>query len=235
MRKHSEHFELALIVFGFALTWLFKTMYEGLFYAWTLKQLERYLGLQEAEVIAKFSEIALPFAASVATILVLYRYIHRDLATPRISLLFNEEQEDCKNPEPQGIYVHVLAFNDGALPIDDCEAVLETVTRDGKSVGYKSPKNLSWARPPDGSPEKFGKIRLADGNRPNPIDVLAAGTVNGASFICPMISDPARRGYVEQGIYRLGIKVSTSGAASAEIALLVDWKGNPHKIHVRAE
>ena len=64
---------LAGFVFGFA--YLFKTMFEGLLYTWVLKQLERHLGLPEAEVLAKLSDIGVAFFASIALVWFLYQYV----------------------------------------------------------------------------------------------------------------------------------------------------------------
>jgi hypothetical protein len=82
---------LAGFVFGFA--YLFKTMFEGLLYAWVLKQLEKHLGLLEAELLAKLSEIGFAFFASLALVWFLYRYIangfRRELENiPKLSLSY---------------------------------------------------------------------------------------------------------------------------------------------------
>ena len=79
MRKRSEYFELTLLVAGFGLAWLFKTIFEGLFYSTIIKFLESRFGLMEADVIAKFSAIAVPSAASFVVIWAIYRFIEKNL------------------------------------------------------------------------------------------------------------------------------------------------------------
>jgi hypothetical protein len=61
MPKRSDNFPLVLAGFVFGFAYLFKTMFEGLLYTWVLKQLERHLGLLEAEVLAKLSDIGVAF------------------------------------------------------------------------------------------------------------------------------------------------------------------------------
>jgi hypothetical protein len=153
---------------------------------------------------------------------------------PNIVLEFDENDERCKNLEESGIFVHLLAFNRGSAPVE-CEAILTAVTRNGASVGYKSPKNLSWAEPRDGAPEKYSKIRLY--NRPEPylIDILHAGTLNGrAGFILRNSDYPRRPWYSEIGDYRLEIRVLGLGVNSNR-TLIVEWRSDPRKVRVRTE
>jgi len=57
----------------------FKTMFESLFSTWLIKQLEVRFGLMEAEVVTRFSELALPFVASLAIVWFVYRFISSNL------------------------------------------------------------------------------------------------------------------------------------------------------------
>jgi hypothetical protein len=93
MPKRSDNFPLVLAGFVFGFAYLFKTMFEGLLYTWVLKQLERHLGLLEAEVLAKLSDIGVAFFASVALVWFLYRYMansfrHEFGNRPKLSLSY---------------------------------------------------------------------------------------------------------------------------------------------------
>jgi hypothetical protein len=79
MAKRSQNFELVLLGFAIALVFVFKAIFENLFYAWLMRELERRFGLMEAEVIAGFSSIAVPVCASIALTWGLYRYLKREL------------------------------------------------------------------------------------------------------------------------------------------------------------
>ena len=76
MPKRSDNFPLVLAGFVFGFAYLFKTMFEGLLYTWVLKQFGKgTVGLLEAEVLAKLSDIGVAFFASVALVWFLYRYM----------------------------------------------------------------------------------------------------------------------------------------------------------------
>ena len=79
MRRHSEYFELVLVVFVAVLTYLFQPIFEHLFAGALLMWLENYMGISEAEIIARLSGFALPIAGSILGIGALYRYLEREL------------------------------------------------------------------------------------------------------------------------------------------------------------
>jgi hypothetical protein len=166
----------------------------------------------------------------------------KEMTKSRLELSFDQSRDECKTRINGGIFVHVLARNLGTVPIQNCEAILASVLRNGQSVGYLSLKNLSWSQPPDGAPEKYGRIMLADGVEPHLIDVFGTGVVRvgvdggvdgGVPCFWLRIADAQPLLFTEPGSYRLAIKVSGSGTASVSIALLVDWKGDPHDVGVR--
>jgi hypothetical protein len=160
---------------------------------------------------------------------------------PKIELIFDENLEKCKNLENVGIFIHVLVFNRGALPLEDCEAFLvslEIADKDGtfRSVGYKSRKNLAWARPPDGDPNKSGKIRIVDGSEPELIDVFHAlprpPDSHEGNLLQLKVQSFEPRWTVRHGTYRLGIQVSAKDKANAHIVLFVEWTGNCQNFRV---
>jgi len=160
---------------------------------------------------------------------------------PKIELVFDEDLEKCKNLENVGIFVHVLAFNRSAFPIEDCEAFLislEIADKDGtfRSVGFKSRKNLAWARPPDGDPNKSGKICVVDGPEPELIDVFHAlprPPDSHASNLLHLKVQSFEPGWtIKHGTYRLGLQVSAKNNVSAHIVLFVDWRGNCQELRV---
>ena len=152
------------------------------------------------------------------------------IIAPKIELDFNESI--CKTTLAQGVFVHLHVYNRSALPIDNCEAILVSVTRDGKPIGYLSRKNLSWSQPRDGTPEKYGKISLAEGDR-HAIDVLGAGQISGHTCFWIRIADQSGI-YDTPGIYQLTIQVSGTGTKSASKTLEVEWTGDPFNVSVRA-
>src|SRR5262249_584885 len=84
-------FSLWVFAGGFALYLLLKNIFEGLFYSWAIKQLEVRLGIMEAQVTAKFAEVAISLTGAVAIVWLLFRYIEanlrREFLTDRQSLL----------------------------------------------------------------------------------------------------------------------------------------------------
>jgi len=79
VRKHSESFELSLVLFVWALVSLFQPIFEHLFAGAQLTWLESYMGISQAEVIARLSEIALPITGCILLILALYRFLEREV------------------------------------------------------------------------------------------------------------------------------------------------------------
>lgn len=85
VRKHSEYFTLIMLgCFGAALLWAFNSLFGGLFYAWTMKQLEHRLGVTEAEFVAGLSQYALALAATGLVIWGTYRFITREVSSQTV-------------------------------------------------------------------------------------------------------------------------------------------------------
>jgi hypothetical protein len=176
MRKRSDNFELALLGLGIALVFLFKTIYEGLFYSWTLRLLQRHLNLSEAEVIAKFSEIALPTIVAKGTIWALYRYIHMNLRRelqaeidrrPRLKLSFATDR--VLNYADGSIQTFFRITNEETNTVEGVEVKFEeaTLMRSGSDKWEKTSiiakPNMSWCSLPDANPQKYAAIQLAPG------------------------------------------------------------------------
>jgi hypothetical protein len=78
MRKSSDGFAIVLLVIGFALVFICQTVYERLLTDWILRQLEPWMGSLPAEVLQRFSALAVPVLAALLLLLGIYRYIRRD-------------------------------------------------------------------------------------------------------------------------------------------------------------
>jgi predicted PurR-regulated permease PerM len=79
MRKHSNYFELVLTVFIAAFVYLFQPIFEHLFASSVLSWLEKYMQISEAEVVARLAEVALPVCGSILLIVLLYRFLSREI------------------------------------------------------------------------------------------------------------------------------------------------------------
>jgi hypothetical protein len=78
--RHSNHFEIVLLGFAVALAFLFQSIFEHLFSNAILQSLEKIVGIPEAEMITRLSEVSAPLIAVVVVIFVLYRFVQREFA-----------------------------------------------------------------------------------------------------------------------------------------------------------
>jgi hypothetical protein len=87
MRRHSEYFELVLVGFVAAFTYLFQPIFEHIFAGAILARLEQYIQISEAEVISRLSEIVIPVAGSILLIWAMYRFLTREITREGARLL----------------------------------------------------------------------------------------------------------------------------------------------------
>jgi hypothetical protein len=85
MRKRSQNFELVLLGGGFALYWLAQNIFGNLFYAYIKQEFEKYTGLVEADVLAKFAVITPSLILAIGIVWGLHRYIYRQLSDEKAS------------------------------------------------------------------------------------------------------------------------------------------------------
>jgi hypothetical protein len=80
MRKRSETFEIAVLGCVAALALALHSIYEDLVKALVIKWFGGLLGMQEAEVMGRLTEMAIPLVVSVAVVWFTYQYIKGQLA-----------------------------------------------------------------------------------------------------------------------------------------------------------
>jgi hypothetical protein len=80
MGRHSEHFELVLVVFAAVLALLSQPLAEQLFAGALQAWLENYLPMSAAQLIARLFEIAALIAGAILLIVALYRFMWREVA-----------------------------------------------------------------------------------------------------------------------------------------------------------
>src|SRR5258708_99484 len=168
MPKRPESFPLVLAGFVFGFVYLFKTMFEGLLYTWVLKQMEKYLGVPEAEVIAKLSEIGVAFFAAIALVFFLYQYIaatfRRDAEAeksikPRLNLSYAADKTIKTDVGGMATYLYVT--NEGGSDVDGVQVIIESAEfrRHGsekwEGTSIHARPNMSCGHLPDHHPQKY--------------------------------------------------------------------------------
>jgi hypothetical protein len=204
MPKRSDNFPLVLAGFVFGFAYLFKTMFEGLLYTWVLKQLERHLGLPEAEVLAKLSDIGVAFFASIALVWFLYQYVvksfQRELENiPKLSLSF---AADATVKHRSGaIQTFIRVKNEARNDISGAQVKIEEalVKKNGsdtwENTSILSRTNMSWGQEPDGDAQKYSTIQLAPG-KGDILDFLTGPSLflQGHPVMFKIRVDPKHRG-----------------------------------------
>lgn len=79
MGRHSEYFELVLVGFATLLALLFQPLSEHLFADALQAWLATRIPASEAELIARLSEIIVPAGGAILTIVVLHRFLEREV------------------------------------------------------------------------------------------------------------------------------------------------------------
>ncbi len=245
MRKRSEYFELTLLVAGFGLAWLFKTIFEGLFYSTIIKFLESRFGLMEADVIAKFSAIAVPSAASFVVIWAIYRFIEKNLRQefalenrPRLKLSYAPEKTLKHSNGSKQTFLY--AINEGTSDVSDAQVKIEEAQyrKDGsdkwEGTSIVSRTNMSWGHVPDGDPQKYSTVALAPGSEV--VDFISGPhnfqQQDGQTRLGFLIRIDPRHwrnvnpAFFETGTYKFAMQTSASDVENpAKPTLFVDWDG----------
>ena len=161
MRRRSEHFELVLVFFIWALVALFQPIFEHLFANALLTWLENYMGISEAEIIARLSEIALPITGSIFLILLLYRYLERELRRE-----FKDEDARLKKRLADLRTEGVVLRNRGeTLSVGVSEWIMECMAwtrRVIETIQIISPADAEWFNTLDAIPEPRVPITGSD-------------------------------------------------------------------------
>ena len=156
----------------------------------------------------------------------------KDRLATRLSLRFTpaEAGTECvHHPVPASTHARVVAYNNSeAIPLDGCEARLESVSyrkSDGQpfeGLLHFSPVNLAWSGLAWVSPEKkLGAIRLQPRVR-QPIDVIQAIEHEGRPYLLIYTAEWGPDWLSAHGTYRLRIIVFGEGSRKAEIFLHVE-------------
>jgi hypothetical protein len=254
MPRRPETFPLVLAGFVFGFTYLFKTMFEGLLYTWVLKQLDKYLGVPEAEVIAKLSEIGVALFAAVALVYFLYQYIaatfRREAEAEinkkqRLKLSFAADKTQKRVNGSKLTYLY--ATNEGQNDVSGVQVKIEEArfrsTNSDKWVGTSivARTNMSWGHLPDGDPHKYSTIQLAPGSEI--LDFINGPLLfhNPNGLPVPGFAirvDPTHAGidprFGELGTYKFVIQLSALDIAQPEkLTLFADWDGK--RLLIRAD
>jgi hypothetical protein len=238
MPKRSDNFPLVLAGFVFGFAYLFKTMFEGLLYTWVLKQLERHLGLLEAEVLAKLSDIGVAFFASGALVWFLYRYMansfrHEFENIPKLSLSY---AADATVKHSNGtIQTFIRVKNEARNDISGAQVKIEeaVVKKNGsdtwENTSILSRTNMSWGQEPDGGAQKYSTIQLAPG-KGDILDFLTGPLFpSGHPVVFKIRVDPKHKGinpfFSHIGTYRFVLQASALNAEPKQLTIFADWDG----------
>ena len=239
MPKRSDNFPLVLAGFVFGFAYLFKTMFEGLLYTWVLKQLERHLGLLEAEVLAKLSDIGVAFFASVALVWFLYRYMansfrHEFENRPKLSLSY---AADATVKHSNGaIQTFIRVKNEARNDISGAQVKIEeaVVKKRGsdrwENTSILSRTNMSWGQEPDGGAQKYSTIQLAPG-KGDILDFLTGPALffEGQPSMFKIRVDPKHKGinpfFSQIGTYKFVIQASAINAEPKQLTIFAEWDG----------
>lgn len=104
MRRHSDAYPLVLLGAVFVLTWLFKSIFEDAFKAWTTRYIEVAFGPGAAAALMRgLVEIVPTLGLAIIVVWLLQRYIHLEYSARKLAFV-----RELQGPE--GDFGHYTAF-----------------------------------------------------------------------------------------------------------------------------
>jgi len=104
MRRHSDAYPLVLLGAVFVLTWLFKSIFEDAFKAWTTRYIEAAFGPgAAAALMGGFVEIVPTLGLAIIVVWLLQRYIHLEYSARKLAFV-----RELQGPE--GDFGYYTAF-----------------------------------------------------------------------------------------------------------------------------
>jgi hypothetical protein len=106
---------------------LFHSIYEDLLKAAVFKRLSGFMGVQEAELVSRLTEMALPILGSVAVVWFLYGYLKRELSaqTPDAAIEAQQQHTAAIQAQTEVIRAAVWPSAPSADPNRESDSVLE--------------------------------------------------------------------------------------------------------------
>ena len=152
IRKTSDSFSIILALAIAALTFFGTTVFDNLAHALVMRELEKYLSVEEAQVIVAFSKIAFSLFGSIIIVSGLYIYLRRELnATlkPKLQARFDPLAPSCDaivrfRDGTKSRCIRLKVENTGTSRLLQCEGWLEI-----REFFRLSPAKLFWVAIPE--------------------------------------------------------------------------------------
>jgi hypothetical protein len=238
-----------------ALSLAFHSIYEDLLKSAVLRQLGAVMGMTEAEVTGRLTEVAVPLLMAFGTLWYVFRYLKREFdaqlaATlkPSLNITFDPSNPGCVRPNtvmssrvalrlPDGkieefthsspcTYYRAKVTATGSGSIPDCFGILVSIKRDGQTIAEGENVSLPFAP----SEKSDASAKRIDPSTPEYLDFLIVTHQNrivvaSSGFYFPSSYDFDNM-FLKQGRYEFKIRVSSPNVSSADLDVTLDWTGD---------